>query len=367
MSRRVKGFTLIELLVVIAIIAVLIALLLPAVQAAREAARRTQCRNNLKQFALACHNYHDAFRTLPCSKLISTPEWASAACTKKGTIDVTALGWGLDTTLKSNGAPNNSQKCSDGYAGIIEELLGYFEQGNLQKLIDSHFPWAETNNVTSEKSEIVGMFYCPTAPGNGRVSMAFVPGIQVTDYATIGTGVDSAFYTTNGLTPPGDLAGAFTQWDNVAQKAIQGVGVPFRNITDGLTNTIMWSESAGHPFLWVGGGTLTQRGFTASYKAGHAGRDPATQQVVVNDGDAWPDPSSNAWKIDGTDASGYAKNGPCAINCNNASELFSFHPNSIPVAMCDGSVTLLNQYIDIQTLCNLVHPRDGQATIYNNE
>ncbi|HET6882441.1 MAG TPA: DUF1559 domain-containing protein, partial [Pirellulales bacterium] len=128
MKSNRKGFTLVELLVVIAIIGILIALLLPAVQAARESARRTQCNNNLKQFGVALHNYHDAFHRLPAS---------------------------------DSGVWNASGSLTNTDISDHARLLPYMEQANVYQFVNFNVKWNDPLNVVAAATR-VGTFMCPS-------------------------------------------------------------------------------------------------------------------------------------------------------------------------------------------------------------
>ncbi len=94
--RRACGFTLVELLVVIAVIGILISLLLPAVQSAREAARRMQCTNNMKQIGLGLHNYHDVYQTIPAGFTAQGFTWSGALLPyieQKNLYDLLVFDW----------------------------------------------------------------------------------------------------------------------------------------------------------------------------------------------------------------------------------------------------------------------------------
>ena len=138
--RTPQGFTLIELLVVIAIIAVLIALLLPAVQSAREAARRIQCANNLKQIALACHNYE----------------------TQQG-----AFPMGNISVLFNDPLGEYSQPCRRFWViSAFVFALPFLERGSEYGAYNFSLPYNSLSNITTLSSDI-STYVCPsdTTPG----------------------------------------------------------------------------------------------------------------------------------------------------------------------------------------------------------
>ena len=131
--------TLVELLVVIAIIGVLIALLLPGVQAAREAARRSQCVNNLKQIALALHNYHDAHKIFPPESI-----WPGS-------------GWIDQDNVNGNLGPN-----------WLILLLPFMEQESLQQKFELQKPISDVVNQRA-RGTVVPTLRCPSDAYNDQV------------------------------------------------------------------------------------------------------------------------------------------------------------------------------------------------------
>jgi prepilin-type N-terminal cleavage/methylation domain-containing protein len=322
-KKQARGFTLIELLVVIAIIAILISLLLPAVQQAREAARRTQCRNNLKQIGLACHNYHDVFNGFPAGWSVD----GSNLNLQLWTVSILPY---LDQTNIYNTWSQSTPNINEG------ALLG-FNATDLQNNFDAAV-------IT------IPAFLCPSNPSESGSTnygldsnFAAVP-FNVTwnsarcDYsATSGIRGDFLdFYGVGGGTRHGVLSG--DSWEKI------------RNITDGTTNTIMVAERSGGRTIYLG----TQPHEPHNNYTGYP-----TNPGVLSDsqGGGWADfLIGENWikgELCGTigDPLSGPDGGPCAINNTNArGNLHSFHTGAILALMADGSVQTVSENVSAYIL-----------------
>ena len=342
-----KGFTLVELLVVIAIIGILVALLLPAVQAAREAARRMSCSNNMKNIALAFHNYHDTYKKFP---------------------------------VYSNVMTGTGGTCSQWEGFSAHSLiLPFMEQSPLYDQIET---LKKTAPQLHEGWRVAPFDGALGTPARTRIVAFMCP----SDSSRSGADIGNCSYAVSegcalGWTGTNSLNNGVFGYQTGLERGMEA-------ITDGTSNTILMGEqlmgdhdnnfyrpgdvvravafpgAAGSNTAWPITGVLYNAAEVQAYgvacRAGignhhsHGGRDwlaPMPAQTVMNTiaPPNWEYPSCQ----------------PCA-GCGwmDSAGVFparSRHPGGAMHSMADGSVSVITNTIAGQVYCHLGNRTDGQS------
>jgi prepilin-type N-terminal cleavage/methylation domain-containing protein len=306
-SRPLHGFTLVELLVVIGIIGTLVGLLLPAVQVAREAARRSHCSNNLKQFGLGMHGYHDARGVLP----LGTSYW----------------------------------QCMN--VSWLPVLWPYIEMNDFASRFRYEQMFASWPNVGSLSQRLplstpVPLYYCPSDRPNAVQTDAWGTVIARSNYATNGTAL-----VRSGVTYRGPFVTYFngakkdctgTNWVSFEPRGYKGKeATRLKAITDGLSKTLLMSE----------------------------------QNLIATDSESPQDPRGVihiSWGFDTTNATPNSSfdivaswwtapnysctNVPPHLPCQAMGSTFSFaarskHPGGVEALFCDGAVRFISDSVGL--------------------
>lgn len=324
-STRKRGFTLIELLVVIAIIAILIALLLPAVQQAREAARRTQCKNNLKQLALACHNYHDIFKSFPSSHVFSRRPGSAA----------NSEGWGWHALIlpQIDQGPLHNQLQVTKFT--LEDTLA-----GLNPQLPQPLPLLQSK---------LEAFVCPSDSSGGETEPGLAP--QQRHFGGgIGTAAGGWGNWRPGKTNYMASRGTRNNWQNANMDA-HGMFHPgttqMRDAIDGTSNTFLIGErdtAFCRSGTWIGVRNPQGNGTRGFYY------NVANVRVPLNS----PNPPY-VWSARSGCGEGFS----------------SLHPGGAQFAMGDGSVRFINESIDFRSTganpqdCCMPGPNGGTVCCYH--
>jgi prepilin-type N-terminal cleavage/methylation domain-containing protein len=334
-AKSPRAFTLVELLVVIAIIGVLVALLLPAIQAAREAARRTQCINNVKQIALASHNYHDSRRELPPSRV------------------------------------------ADGNLTYMALILDYMEQNQIKGLWDKfrgNYGCFYNQTLQARTSSVDGYFcpsqnhesrsiIVPTIPADGNHGHdrgdPEVPGTAVgymgaiSDYRPVG-GSTCSFFNPDAANPT-----ALNNYQLLSDSALAHLldgPVPQINRTTGL---VMGGTNSRYIVGWNGATSLKNitDGTSLTLLVGEVGRGRSESGHAYN-GDHFPYEFAGSRVNNGKGFCERCDLPPDTRSSTPEAEKMNFgdtgfggnHPGTTIFAMCDASVQAIQRDIDLNVM-----------------
>jgi prepilin-type processing-associated H-X9-DG protein len=353
------------LLVVIAIIAVLIALLLPAVQAAREAARRSQCISNLKQLGLAVHNYEQVNQCIPLSSLYP--------CPAQSPFVGNDMCWGFGT------APHVS-------------ILQFIEQGamfsayNIGAGVFGPQP-PQTNGPTN--------WWANTTVFNMQVAVYLCPSDQrllkvpITNYVA-NIGGPFLLYGYGGPFVPLQAWSTFNgpgQYTPVNYPMSQNNGTTgWQGVSDGLSNTALWSEAVSGSNLPIQAGTGVQNerrtffqtpGTSTNFNGLTIGVQSVVTQFIAQCNSVptgtvgnTTTPRGAYWQASQPYYAGFGMynhvSAPNSRQCTNVainatlspytsvdvygtSPPTSYHPSTVNICMCDGSVRNIKESINLYT------------------
>jgi prepilin-type N-terminal cleavage/methylation domain-containing protein len=314
-SLKRLGFTLIELLVVIAIIAILMALLVPAVQKVREAAARTQTNNNLRQCAIAIHNYHGVFNKFPNAL------WTGGVYT----------GTGNNRTMWFH-------------------LLPYVEQDNVYK-----------NNV---HNAVVAAYLAPSDPyvstTDGKLN--FAGNLRLFAYLTLGSANANNAVNASGAPNNTGLQGSST--GTVGGLGNGGSsGLTLARIPDGTSNVFMLATR----YADCGSGTPPSTYYSAGPNGGLqiTGGSPASTTTTGN---------LTATAVGGFFGAGLHNTAadrslttaifqvaPSPANCSVIPSAFgqSFSAGGMSCALADASIKSVDPNMSSTTFCRALCPGDG--------